>query len=73
MADRPGRHPPGSDARMKKNCGQIYKEEWTDEVGQVKKCASEINKCDSDERKRSSVFEEKINRNDTAEVGEGDD
>ena len=25
-ADRPGWHPPGGDTRMKKICGQIYKE-----------------------------------------------
>ena len=28
----------------------------------------EINKSDSDERKRSSVFQEKINRGDTVEL-----
>ena len=57
------------------NCGWIYKEQWTNEVGQVKKGAwwhspgggwhpSEINKSDSDEQKRSSVFSGK-NRGDT--------
>jgi len=53
-------------------CGRIYKEWWTNEVGQVKKVrgdtlqggdtrVSEIYKSDSDEQKRSSVlFQEKI-------------
>ena len=27
------------DTRREKNCGQIYKEEWRNEVGQVKKVA----------------------------------
>ena len=34
---------------------------------------SEINKSESDEQKRSSVFQEKINRGDTGELGDGDD
>ena len=35
--DRPGWHPPGGDTRRKKICGWIYKEQWTNEVGPVKK------------------------------------
>ena len=63
-----------------KNCGQIYKEYWRNEVGQVKRCGvtpSRENdtrvksiKCDSDEQKRSSVFHEKIISGDTAELAE---
>jgi len=30
-------------------------------------------KSDGDEQKRSSVFQEKINRGDTAELADGDD
>jgi len=33
---------------------------------------SEINKSDSEEQKRLSVFQEKIPRGDTAELAEGD-
>ena len=42
---------------------------WTSET-------SEMNKSDSDDQKRSSVFQEKINRGDTAELAadrDGDD
>jgi len=35
--DRPGVTPSRGDTRMKKICGQIYKEQWRNEIGQVKK------------------------------------
>ena len=53
----------------KKFCGQIYKEQWRNEVGQVKSDTRVKSiKSDSDEQKRYSVFQEKINRGDTAEL-----
>ena len=58
------------DTRMKKNCGWIYKEQWTNEVGQVEKGPGwhpiEWNqKSDSDERKKSSSVFFRKNRGDT--------
>ena len=56
----------------------VDKQDWTGKIGAGWHPVggwhpSEINKNDNEEQKRSSVFREKINRGDTAELADGDD
>ena len=69
-ANRPGWHPPGGDTRREIFCRWIYKEQWTNAVGQVKTDAGwhppggdtrvKSIKVTVMSKERSSVYQEKI-------------